>query len=156
MNGFRTVCQDGNDKPAKVVEDEEVAAGNEQFVEELETGVLFITITIMIGGLTVNNTTISANNALCWMICSNCQGKKPVIRRGAGGGRWRRWRWPPCRWGRPSLPGQRRSRSISGIPQLLLLLIVEDKHTFDDKGALLPEGYLWEHARHHVVMVLSS
>ena len=65
MNGFRTVCQDGNDKPAKVVEDEEVAAGNEQLVEELETGVLFITITIMIGGLTVNNTTISAIYALC-------------------------------------------------------------------------------------------
>ena len=52
--------------PAKVVEDEEVAAGNEQFVEELETGVLFITITIItIGGLTVNNTTISAIYALC-------------------------------------------------------------------------------------------
>ena len=69
MNGFRTVCQDGNDlmaRPAKVVEDEEVAAGNEQFVEELETGVLFITITIItIGGLTVNNTTISAIYALC-------------------------------------------------------------------------------------------
>ena len=93
MNGFRTVCQDGNDlmaRPAKVVEDEEVAAGNEQFVEELETGVLFITITIItIGGLTVNNTTISAIHALCLsrMIWSNCHEKKPVIRREAGGGR---------------------------------------------------------------------